>query len=556
MPRSIGPFVSADDAARYHAAGYWSAEETLPALLAGHAAERPDHLAVVDDLGQRITYRGLHEQSSRLAAAMASRGVGPGDVVGVQFPNRVEASVAALAIEKLGAVVCPMVTPYRKRELEHIITKTSMKLLFVPGTYRGYDHDVLGAELLAEHPSLETVVSLTSEPAASSIPFTAFVEQGENPHNFDRPVLDPDAVTAVLFTSGTEAAAKGVLHTHNTLLANVRALRSMLDLNGDDGVFMASPLGHGTGYGFGIRLACALGSTLSLLGVWNARDAAAMLSEYGAAYTHGATPFVLDLLELPDIASYDLSKLRYFVTGGATVTPGTATRVDEVLGSKLLRLYGQTEGFMATLSPVDESPDQVELSDGSPVAGVELRTVDDDGTILAAGEVGECEYRGPHRCVGFLDDPKREAANLTSDGWFRSGDLVSLAPSGALTVAGRKKEVINRGGYKYSPREIEDVLSAHEDIDRVAVVRMADARLVDRACAFVIPKPGRTPTTEDLAGFLKSRGIASFKWPERVELVTELPMTASGKVQKFQLEARLQQSAAPLDSLTNTKAGT
>jgi non-ribosomal peptide synthetase component E (peptide arylation enzyme) len=208
---------------------------------------------------------------------------------------------------------------------------------------------------------------------------------------------------------------------------------------------------------------------------------------------------------------------------------------------------------MTTLSPVTESPAEVELTDGSPVAGVELRSVDDEGRELGPDEVGECQFRGPHRCVGFLDDPEREAANLTADGWFSSGDLVSLAPSGALTVAGRKKEVINRGGYKYSPREVEDVLSGHEDIERVAVVRMADVRLVDRACAFVIPKPGRTPTTETLAAYLKANGIASFKWPERVELVTEFPMTASGKVQKFQLEERLRQAAAHLDHQTNAR---
>lgn len=542
-PSTIGPFVSAEDVAAYRAAGYWSVDETLPVRLARHAAERGDHLAVVDDMGQRVTYSELHDRSSRLAVAIAARGVGPGDVVGIQLPNRVEAAVAAAAIEKLGAVVCPMVTPYRDRELSHAIAKTSMKVLIEPGRYRDFDHDALSRKLLAEQPSLHTVVTLSDEVGDGILSFDGLIE-GADADGFDWPTLHPDDRTAVLFTSGTEADPKGVLHTHNTLLANVRTLEVVLGLTADDGVFMASPVGHGTGYGFGVRLACYLGSTLSLLGVWNPSTAAEMLTTYGAAYTHGATPFVLDLLGLTNIADYDLSSLRFFVTGGATVPPNTATRVNEVLGCKLLRLYGQTEGFMMTLSGVDDPPAKVELSDGSPVRGVEIRAVDETGSPVPPGRPGECQYRGPQRCIGFLDDPEREAANFTEAGWFRSGDIVTIASDGALTVSGRKKEVINRGGYKYSPREIEDVLAGHPDVERIAVVRMDDPRLVDRACAFVIPAPGKAPTLESLTTFLKAHGIATFKWPERLELVEEFPMTASGKIQKFQLEARLKFSTS------------
>jgi cyclohexanecarboxylate-CoA ligase/acyl-CoA synthetase len=398
---------------------------------------------------------------------------------------------------------------------------------------------------MAEFPSLRTLVTL-SEAASGpdSVPFGQFADSGDDGREFDAPVLDPDAVAALLFTSGTESTPKGILHTSNTLLANTRALRGMLGLTHDDGVFMASPVGHGTGYGFGIRLACYLGSTLSLLGIWNARDAARMLAEHSAAYTHGATPFVTDLVGLPDLDKFDLSRLRYFVTGGAAVPPGTATRVADRLGCRLLRHYGQTEGFMTTLSPVTEDPADAESSDGLPVAGVEVRAVDENDQPVAAGEPGECQYRGPHRCVGFLRDPVREAASITSDGWFRSGDLVRIGDDRQLTVAGRIKEVINRGGYKYSPREVEDVLASYPSISGIAIVRMADARLVERSCAFIVPEDGRTPTVQELADYLKARGIASFKWPERVEIVTEFPTTASGKVRKFELERMLEQKMA------------
>jgi acyl-CoA synthetase (AMP-forming)/AMP-acid ligase II len=541
------PFVTREDARRYVEGGYWSTDETLPAVLARHAQARPDRLAVVDDLGNRITYGELHRRSSQLAGAIANRGIGPGDVVGVQFPNRVEASVAALAIEKAGAIVCPMVTPYRKNELAFIVRQAGMKLLFVPGVYRGFDHDALGRELMTEFASLRTLVTLNSAPGSDCVSFDSFIESAGAGEEFDAPRLDPDGVAALLFTSGTESDPKGILHTSNTLLANARALRRMLGLTHDDGVFMASPVGHGTGYGFGIRLACYLGSTLSLLGIWSARDAASMLAEYGAAYTHGATPFVTDLLGLPDLGKFDLSRLRYFVTGGAAVPPGTATRAADRLGCRLLRLYGQTEGFMTTLSPVTDDPADAEASDGLPVDGVEVRAVDGSDQPVPAGEPGECQYRGPHRCVGFLRDPVREAASITGDGWFRSGDLVRIGRDGQLTVAGRKKEVINRGGYKYSPREVEDALASYPGISRIAIVRMADARLVERSCAFIVPEGRAEPTVQELADYLKARGIASFKWPERVETVTEFPTTASGKVQKFELERMLEQKMA-LDS--------
>lgn len=533
------PFVTAEDARRFVEAGYWSGDETLPSVLARHAQSRPGFLAVVDDVGNRINYADLHRRSSQLAAAIAARGIVVGDIVGVQLPNRVEASIAALAIEKAGAIVCPLVTPYRKNELAFIIRQTGMKLLFVPGAYRGFDHNALGRELMGEFPSLRTVVTL-SEAGLDCLQFDEFADSGGDGRQFDVPSLDPDALAALLFTSGTESAPKGILHTSNTLLANARALRGMLGLTDDDGVFMASPVGHGTGYGFGIRLACYLGSTLSLLGIWNAETAARMLAEHGAVYTHGATPFVTDLLALPSIGQFDLSRLRYFVTGGAAVPPGTATRVWERMGCRLLRLYGQTEGFMTTLSPVSGNPADAESSDGMPVAGVEVRAVDEDDQPVSAGQSGECQYRGPHRCVGFLNDPVREASSITGAGWFRSGDLVQIGNDGQLTVAGRKKEVINRGGYKYSPREVEDVLISHPGIRRIAIVRMADPRLVERSCAFVVPEGSSEPTVPELADYLKARGIASFKWPERVEIVREFPTTASGKVQKFELEKMLE----------------
>jgi non-ribosomal peptide synthetase component E (peptide arylation enzyme) len=537
------PFVAPEDEVRYLAEGYWTTDVTLPKLLERNAATWPDRVAVVDATGSRLTYAQLFDRALTLAAALRARGFARGDVAGIQLPNRVETVLCALAVQLAGGVVCPLVTPYRKRELSFIVRRTAMKALFVPGTYRGFDHDALARELRAEYPSLTVAATLTDPGPDGLVGLADLLAEGTTAPAVEPLGADAREVAAILFTSGTEADPKGILHTHNTLLANLRALQAMLGLNDGDGVFMASPLGHGTGYGFGTYLAIYLGSTLALLDIWDAGRAVELIGEHRSVYTHGATPFVQDLLNSPRTPAADLSRLRYFVTGGATVPPGTVARVRDTLGCQLLRLYGQTEGFMATLSRVDDPLEMVERADGRPVAGVEIRVLDEDGAEVPEGTIGECVYRGPHRCVGFLDDEDRAKASVTPDNFLRSGDLVRIDEDGNLSVSGRKKEVINRGGYKYSPREVEDILANHPDIERVVVVRMDDPRLVDRACAFVVPTGAARPTVQSLGEYLRAHGIASFKWPERVEVVDELPMTASGKVQKYVLEASLRAAA-------------
>ena len=540
-------FVTPDDARTYLSHGYWSTTETIPSLLARNAAESPDRLAVVDEAGRRLTYRELHELSSRVAAALAERGVGRGDVVGVQLPNRVEASVAACAIEKTGAAVCPLVPMYRERELTYNGNKTEMKAIFVAGTYRDYDHDALAGRVADAVPTLKTIVTLTSRPSDRRlVSFEDFAARASGAAAFDRPELDPNAVCAILFTSGTESDPKGALHTHNTLISNNRAIARLLSMGDQDGIFMASPVGHGTGYGFGIRLAIYLGSTLSLLSTWDPRRAAEMLSQYGAAYTHGATPFAQDLLELPNVKTdYDFTRLRYFVSGGATIPPGMWTKVRGTIGCQLLRLYGQTEAFMTTINRPNDAIDRLEQTDGLPAPGVEIQVRDDDDQIVGPDVAGPAVLRGPHRCVGFLKDPERARAAFTADGWMRTGDIVKIDGAGYLTVAGRKKEVINRGGYKYSPREVEDLLQGHPSILRVAIVKMIDHRLGEKACAFVVVRPGTTVDLASVVEFLRGHGLAPFKLPERLEVVDALPTTASGKVQKFVLEDRLAETPAP-----------
>jgi acyl-CoA synthetase (AMP-forming)/AMP-acid ligase II len=356
---------------------------------------------------------------------------------------------------------------------------------------------------------------------------------------FRDPEYDPNVAAAVLFTSGTEADPKGALHTSNSLLANNRGLARLLHLTEQDSIFMASPVGHGTGYGFGTRLAIYLGSKLVLLDQWDPARALQLMRIEGCAYTHASTTFAVDVLEDPSLAETQLTSLRYFVSGGANVPDGFVARMKDAIGAQLLRLYGQTEAFMTTINRPDDSDDLLDAFDGKAAPGVEVAIWEDDGMPLPPGKEGEIVCRGPHRCFGFLGDPDRTARSITDGGWLKMGDLGTLSADGYLSFVGRKKEVINRGGYKFSPREIEDLLLGHPTVLRVAVVKMPDPRLGERACAFVVAKDKERPSLEGIVEYLRARGVAPYKLPERLEVVDVLPSTPSGKVQKFVLEERL-----------------
>jgi len=534
--------ITPEEREAYESAGLWSRSETLSSLLARNARERGDAVAVVDAQGVRYTYAELDRDATALAAALAERGVGIGDAVGVQLPNRAESSVIVGALEKLGAITVPLTPMFREHELRYIGTKTRMVALFVPGRYRGHDFEAVACNVMGQVPSLGLVVSLADQPVAGLACFATLVEEGGLSARGDEhsdPDIDPDAVTAILMTSGTESEPKAVLHTSNTLYANSRALNQMLELGSDDHIFMASPIGHGTGYGFGTRLAIFLGSKLVLLDQWDPEHAAELITRERCVYTHASTTFAQDLLELDGIEQRDLSSLRWFVSGGASIPPGFAARMKHTIGCQLLRLYGQTEAFMTTLNRPEDAAEVLDSRDGRAVPGVDLAVWDAQGWPLPPGTAGELACRGPHCCRGFLDDPERTAKTITPDGWLKMGDLGILDQHGYVQIVGRVKDVISRGGYKFSPREVEEALLDHPLISRVVLVKVPDRRLGERACACVIPQGPAAPTLEDLTRFLRERGFAPYKLPEHLELMEAFPMTPAGKVQKFELELQL-----------------
>jgi cyclohexanecarboxylate-CoA ligase len=352
---------------------------------------------------------------------------------------------------------------------------------------------------------------------------------------------DPNDVTLLIFTSGTTGEPKGVMHTHNTLMAANAPLPDRLGVGPDDVIHMASTFAHLTGFLYGVRLPVQIGGATAVYqDVWDPERFAALVEQHRISYTSGATPFLHDTLGIPGAASRDLSSLRLFCCMGAPIPRAIVREAHRRLpGMTVLGGWGQSENALVTLGIPGDPEEKIVERDGYPWPGMEIRVVDDNGTPQPAGQEGRLQVRGPFLFVGYLRRPKLTASSFDGD-WFDTGDVAEIDADGYLNITGRTKDVIIRGGENIPVAYIENVLYEHPDVAGVAVVGVPDPRLQERACAVVVLKPGSTPLTmERMRAFLAEKGVARQYWPERLELQDELPRTASGKIRKFELRDML-----------------
>jgi acyl-CoA synthetase (AMP-forming)/AMP-acid ligase II len=522
--------TSPDRRAAYETAGWWD-DATLAGRVVQIAAERPDATAVVDDGGRRrTTYQQLRDDAARLAGALSRRGVGAGAVVSVQLPNAYEAVVTAVGVQSLGAVINPLLPNYRARELTHVFTAARPTAIVTAAEYRGFDHRVLVSDV-----SAKTGVRPVHVVVGGTGGDLSLDDVLSSPSSGDLSAGAPaGAVSELIFTSGTEANPKAVMHTEQTANFSVRAAHHDLGIGPDDVVWMPSPVGHSTGFNYGLRFALYHGLPLVLQDRWDAATAIGLIEAEGCSYTLAATTFLQDLVEEAVRTDVTLPSLRCFGCGGSPVPPDlVAAALDR--GITVLRLYGSTEVLVATWNRPATPLDQRLHSDGRAMTHVEVEIRTEDGRRCAPGETGEIFVRGPDTCVGFFDDPDRTDATFDGDGWVRSGDLAVPDGRGHLTVAGRKKEIIIRGGINIAPREIEELLLTFPEVVRAAVIGVPDHRLGERSCACVVLRPGGALTLAETVARLRALGLATFKLPERLEVLDALPTTASGKIQKHEL---------------------
>lgn len=519
-------------AERFRSAGIWT-DDTLASQVNRHADERPQAVAVIDELGTgRHSYAELRRDAARVARGLAGLGVEAGDLVSLQLPNRYPAVVAAVAIQGLGAVVNPLLPNYRARELAHVLGTACPRVVITPGTYRGFDYRPMITE--ARRLSGADPVHVIDQDDAGDRSLTAMLADGDD-------ALLPEVrgpVSELIFTSGTEATPKAIMHAEaNTNLA-VRTLFDDLGNDPDRVVWMPSPVGHSTGFNYGIRAALYHGRTLVLQDRWDAGEAVDLLLGCGGTYTLAATTFLADLVGECERRGICLDQLREFGCGGAPVPPELVRRADAV-GIQVLRLYGSTEVLCATWNRPGDDLEHRATTDGRPLSNTEIDIRDENGASLPPGRPGELHVRSAQASLGFLADPERTAATYLPDGWIRSGDLATVDSEGYLTMVGRKKEIIIRGGVNIAPREIEELIFTFPEVERVAVVGIPDDRLGERTCACVVLAPGATLELSQLVERLRDQGLAVYKLPERLQVMDELPTTPSGKIQKHAITAGL-----------------
>ncbi|WP_459549870.1 AMP-binding protein [Nocardia sp. X0981] len=519
----------------YTRAGYW-VNRVITDYLDDAAAATPEKTAFVDSRRQ-ITYAELKHEVDRCALGLLELGVRPGDVVSFQLPNWIEWVVVHFAASRIGAISNPLIPIYREREIGFMVGLARSKVLVIPETFRGFDYPAMVATLRPQWPDLEHVLVVGgSWDEFAATPW----EQRRDPAELAALRPDPNAVTLLIFTSGTTGEPKGVMHTHNTAIAANNPLPERLGIDAGTVFHMASTLAHLTGFLYGARLPVQNGASCVLQDVWDARRFVELVARHGINYTSAATPFLHDLLSAPNLTEYDLSSLTRFCCMGAPIPRAIVREARRALpGLVVLGGWGQSENALVTLGIPGDSDDRIIDTDGYPWPGMQIRVVDDGGAQLPPGAEGRLQVRGPFLFVGYADRPELTRDSFDGD-WFDTGDLAVVDAAGYLRIAGRTKDVIIRGGENIPVAYIENVLYEHPDIEAVAVVAVPDPRLQERACACVVLAPEAAPL--DLAAmrsFLAEKGVAKQYWPEQLEILDELPRTPSGKIQKFQLREQI-----------------
>jgi len=513
----------------------WWPGRLVDSLLDDAVRAVPADVAVVDR-ERRVTYAEVARSVRATAAALHGLGVRRGDVVSYQLPNWLEAYVVHYATVALGAISNPIVPIYRERELGFILRQAASRVIVVPDAFRGCDHAAMLARLAPELPDLEHVLVVGDPPPGTTALAEVVAAAGDAAP--PRVARDPGDPALLLYTSGTEADPKGVLHSHDTLVYETQSIVDLYRMDGDDRILMPSPVTHITGVLYGLLMPAMLRTRVVLQDVWAPGAALELIERERCSVIIGATPFLHGLATAPELERRDVSSLRVFGCGGADVAPELIRSASARLGCRASRLYGSSECPTVSGTPIDDTDERHTTTDGRPIGGARARVVGEDGRELPAGTPGELVVRGPELFLGYLDPALTERA-FDADGWFRTGDLAAMDAYGHLRILGRLKDVIVRGGENISAKEVEDLLAEHPDVAEVAIVAMPDPVLVERACAFVVPRTGAAPTLADLTGFLRERGLATQKLPERLELVDELVKTASGKVQKFRLREEI-----------------
>jgi cyclohexanecarboxylate-CoA ligase len=531
-------FDPAAHAEAMRAGGFWI-DKSYDEFLQSTIARTPDKLALLAFRmdraeGRRLTYAELGDLTSRAAASLRRLGIDAGDVISVQLPNWWEFAVVALAAFRIGAIVNPLMPIFRERELSYMLEFAESKALVVPKTFRGFDHEAMAATLRPALPKLRCVLVVDG---AGPNAFDAALLSGDErlgpPRVGDIGSLQGDALAVLMFTSGTTGSPKGVMHCLNTLMACNIALAGRFGLDENDTMLVCSPLGHMTGFAAGMLLGFKIGASVIFQDVWEAKRGVAIMAEESVTFSAGAATFLTDMCEAVVNGAPKPARLRKFLCAGAPIPPVLIERVHRELGAVVCSLWGMTESLSSTLTEPERALVKSSTSDGRELDGVNVKITRLDGSPAPVGETGALKVRGAQMTLGYYKRPDMEP--FDAEGWFDTGDLAYMDEEGYIRINGRTKDIIIRGGENVPIVEIEGLLFKHPAVLSVALVGYPDARLGERACAFMTLRPGHNLDLKTVQAYMDENKVAKQYWPERIVIADDLPKTPAGKIQKFAL---------------------
>lgn len=520
------------------ARGVWR-NKTLVDYMEQALARSPDKDAVVAyrqdrDAPYRLSYRALEAVADRIAGSLRALGIGHQDVVSFQLPNWWEFMALSLACAKIGAAANPLMPILRERELKFMLEMAESKVFIVPNRFRGFDFAGMARGLRADLPQLKHVIVVDGDgPDSFDAMLLGELADSEAARTLPRRPLGPDDILMLMFTSGTTGEPKGVMHTSNTMLTIVESCITRLELQGDEVALGASPLAHLVGYAMLGMLPIMLGSTTVLQDVWEAGKGLDIITRESVTFTAASTPFLDDLCNKARESGVRPSSLRLFMCAGAPIPPVLVRRALTELQLSVCSAYGMTEVVAASVTEPSRAAEKSSSTDGLPLPHVEFKVVDEAGQPLPTGATGRLLVKTPGMFGGYLKRP--ELNEVDPDGWLDTGDLAYLDADGYIRINGRSKDIVIRGGENIPVVAVENLLYAHPAVAAVAIVAYPDARMGERACAFVVPKPGHAFTFAEMTAYFEQAKLTNQYRPERLEILDDLPRTATGKIQKFQL---------------------
>lgn len=528
-------------AERYRREGWWE-DLRLFDVLARAARRHPDKAAIVTR-ERRISYAELERDAIRAARGLRSLGIGPRDRVVMQLPNLPEFVVCWFALARIGAIPVMALRAHRRAEVRHFLAASGAVAYVGPDRIGDFDHRDMAESLRGESPALRQVV-VVGEPLPGQVGWADVLERGGADGDSGRTAEadggegaepDPGEVATMLLSGGTTSMSKLIPRTHRDYVLNARLCAQAAGFDAGT-VFMAIlPLAHNYNLASpGMLGTFWHGGTVVLAPSADADEIFSLVARERVTVIAAVVPLIAAWLGSDIDRRHDLSSLKVVQNGGARLAPELRSRLRERFGCVPQEIYGTAEGLI-NMTRLDD-PDELLLhSSGAPVCEAdEIRVVDDDGREVPDGEAGELITRGPYTIRGYYDAPDKNAEAFTADGFYRMGDIVRKRGRHVF-AEGRKKDLINRGGEKISCEEVENLIFAHPKVKAVTLVAMPDPVFGEKACAFVIPHPGQSLEFDELVAFLRGQDIASFKLPERLEIVPEFPTSPVGKILKRQL---------------------